>query len=43
VHDVAPTRDALAVWQAVESGVPQREARLSDPDAARRARLLADD
>ena len=43
VHDVAPTRDALGVWQAVASGVPVREARLSDPDAARRARLLAED
>lgn len=43
VHDVAATRDALAVWQAVASGIPVREARLSDPDAARRARLLAED
>jgi dihydropteroate synthase len=43
VHDVAATRDALAVWQAVSSGIPQREARLSDPDVARRARLLAED
>lgn len=43
VHDVAATRDALAVWQAVASGVPVREARLVDPDAARRARLLAED
>lgn len=43
VHDVAPTRDALAVWQAVAAGIPLREARLSDPDAARRARLLAED
>ncbi len=43
VHDVAATRDALAVWQAVASGVPVREARLADPDAARRVRLLAED
>jgi dihydropteroate synthase len=43
VHDVAATRDALAVWQAVASGVPARESRLVDPDAARRARLLAED
>jgi dihydropteroate synthase len=43
VHDVAATRDALAVWQAVAAGIPVREARLADPDAARRARLLAED
>ncbi len=43
VHDVAATRDALAVWQAVASGIAVREARLVDPDAARRARLLAED
>ncbi len=43
VHDVAATRDALAVWQAVASGIPVRESRLADPDAARRARLLAED
>jgi dihydropteroate synthase len=43
VHDVAATRDALAVWQAVVAGQPVREARLADPDAARRARLLAED
>jgi dihydropteroate synthase len=43
VHDVAATRDALAVWQAVAAGIPVRESRLADPDAARRARLLAED
>ncbi len=43
VHDVAATRDALAVLQAVVSGIPVRESRLADPDAARRARLLAED
>lgn len=43
VHDVAATRDALAVWQAVVSGISVRESRLADPDAARRARLLAED
>ena len=43
VHDVTATRDALAVWQAVASGIAVREARLVDPDAARRARLLAED
>ena len=43
VHDVAATGDALAVWHAVASGIAVRESRLSDPDAARRARLLAED
>jgi hypothetical protein len=43
VHDVAATRDALAVLHAVVSGIPVRESRLADPDAARRARLLAED
>jgi dihydropteroate synthase len=40
VHDVAATRDALAVWQALQAGVAPRESRLADPDRARRARLL---
>lgn len=44
VHDVAATRDALAVWEGVRSGVvaPART-RAYAADAARRARLLEDE
>lgn len=44
VHDVAATRDALAVWEGVRSGaVAAAGARSAAADAARRARLLEDE
>ncbi len=43
VHDVAATRDALAVWLAVREGERAQSSRSAQADAARRARLMAED
>jgi dihydropteroate synthase len=42
-HDVAATRDALAVWQAVHDGDPRGPSRSASADALRRARLFDED